>query len=68
MTMNIDSSEDGDKDDTEMKEKEKVSWAEICESDDDKSDSDSPSIDAMLNEDITGPTQRRIKIMKHSKA
>ena len=65
-TMDIDSSEDDDKNDIEMKEK--VSWAEICESDDDKSDSDSPSIDAMLNEDITGPTQRRIKIMKHSKA
>ena len=56
-TMDIDSSEDDDKNDIEMKEK--VSWAEICESDDGKSDSDSPSIDAMLNEDITGPNSKK---------
>ena len=38
--------------------KEKATWAEICESDDDKSDSGSSSDDAMLYEDITGPNSK----------
>ena len=45
--------------DKEPGTKEEVSWAKICESDEDKSDSESPSIDAMMNEDITGSDSKK---------
>ena len=60
MTMEIETStEDEDKERTEPRAKEEVSWAKICESDEDESDSESPSIDAMMNEDITGPDSKK---------
>ena len=48
-----------------MKEtNEKASWAEICDSDEDKSNSVASSDDAMLYEEITGPKSKKYQKKK----